>query len=160
MVSGTTVEYLEQSLVYAEHASRSDVTVDDIKLAVQSKVNADFSGPPTRETMAEMASERNKEPLPIIAEKFGVRLPSSKHCLTQPNYRVVGKMGDPSNAKHRSQQSNQLTPSQQQHAVHQSSLDQRQPTQSTPLMALPSSSRSGGPTAASPDNMDEDDYYD
>ena len=38
--------------------------------------------------MAELAADVNREPLPIIGEKFGVRLPPEKYCLTQPNYAV------------------------------------------------------------------------
>lgn len=121
-----------------------------MKLAVQSKISSDFSGPPTREMMAELAAERNQEPLPIIAEKFGVRLPSAKYCLTQPNYRVVGRLGDPANTARRSQPQTTAAPS-----------------ASIPLMPLPSAAAAGSsrqPQAVintnNDDAMDEDDNYD
>jgi len=39
--------------------------------------------------LEEIAARRNKLPLPIIQEKYGVRLPPERHCLTAVNYQVV-----------------------------------------------------------------------
>ena len=81
--------------MYADHAGRpGDLQVDDVQLAIQQIIQSEFTGPPSREMMAELATERNKEPLPIITEKFGVRLPGERFCLTQPNYKVIGVKTD------------------------------------------------------------------
>lgn len=37
----------------------------------------------------ELAQEKNKIPLPLIPEKYGIRLPSDKHCLTGINFSIV-----------------------------------------------------------------------
>jgi len=55
-------------------------------------VNYSFSPPPSREFALELASEKNKIPLPLIPDKFGVRLPPEKYCLTAINYRPVLKV--------------------------------------------------------------------
>ncbi|XP_010449845.1 PREDICTED: transcription initiation factor TFIID subunit 9-like isoform X1 [Camelina sativa] len=43
------VEVLTDAQVYSEHASKSNIDCDDVKLAIQSKVNFSFSQPPPRE---------------------------------------------------------------------------------------------------------------
>lgn len=43
------VDTLTDAQVYSEHASKSAIDCDDIKLAIQSKVNSSFSQPPPRE---------------------------------------------------------------------------------------------------------------
>ena len=35
-----------------------------------------------------MAAEKNKAPLPMIPEKFGVRLPPEKFCLTGAQFQL------------------------------------------------------------------------
>jgi transcription initiation factor TFIID subunit 9B len=37
----------------------------------------------------ELAQEKNKQPLPLIPEKYGIRLPADKHCLTGINFSIV-----------------------------------------------------------------------
>ncbi len=36
-------------MLYAEHAGRSAIDLDDVKMAIQARVNAEFTGPPPRE---------------------------------------------------------------------------------------------------------------
>lgn len=43
------VEVLTDAQVYSEHASKSTIDCDDVKLAIQSKVSFSFSQPPPRE---------------------------------------------------------------------------------------------------------------
>lgn len=45
----TTLDFLDAAGMYAEHCGRTDINVDDVKLAIQNKVNAEFHGPPPRE---------------------------------------------------------------------------------------------------------------
>ena len=43
------VDILTDSQVYSEHAGKAAIDCDDVKLAIQSKVNLSFSQPPPRE---------------------------------------------------------------------------------------------------------------
>jgi hypothetical protein len=43
------VDFLETAKLYSEHAGKSDIDLADVQLAIQSKVNSEFCGPPTRE---------------------------------------------------------------------------------------------------------------
>jgi transcription initiation factor TFIID subunit 9B len=42
-------EVLQDAQVYAEHAGRTELLVEDIKLAIQAKINMSFTAPPSRE---------------------------------------------------------------------------------------------------------------
>ncbi|GLT69352.1 hypothetical protein SLA2020_415100 [Shorea laevis] len=54
------VDILTDSQVYSEHAGKPAIDCDDVKLAIQSKVNLSFSQPPPREVLLELARNRNK----------------------------------------------------------------------------------------------------
>lgn len=45
------VDVLTDAQVYSEHAGKSTIDCDDVKLATQSKVNFSFSQPPPREVI-------------------------------------------------------------------------------------------------------------
>jgi transcription initiation factor TFIID subunit 9B len=45
------VDVLTDAQVYSEHAGKSSIDCDDVKLAVQSMVNSSFSQPPPREVI-------------------------------------------------------------------------------------------------------------
>ena len=47
------MDVFQESLVYADHAGRTDVTLDDVRLAIQAKVNYSFTAPPPREVPSE-----------------------------------------------------------------------------------------------------------
>ncbi|XP_010443133.1 PREDICTED: transcription initiation factor TFIID subunit 9-like [Camelina sativa] len=55
------VEVLTDAQVYSEHASKSNIDCDDVKLAIQSKVNFSFSQPPPREVLLELAARGERE---------------------------------------------------------------------------------------------------
>ncbi|KAI9470413.1 transcription initiation factor TAFII31 [Zychaea mexicana] len=84
-----TSDVLQDALIYAEHASKNDLDLDDIQLAIQGRVNHSFTNPPPKELLLELAEEKNKTPLPLIPEKYGIRLPAEKHCLTGLNFSIV-----------------------------------------------------------------------
>lgn len=87
----TTTDIIELAMIYADHrGENSEINVDDVRLAIQNINQSEFTGPPPRELMAELATQKNREPLPLISEKFGLRLPPDMYCLTQPSYKVVG----------------------------------------------------------------------
>jgi transcription initiation factor TFIID subunit 9B len=87
----TAQDFLNNSALFAEHANRDEIQPADVKMAIQSKLDSEFTGPPPREILAETAEERNSEPLPMISEKYGIRLPLERYCLTQPNYEILNK---------------------------------------------------------------------
>ncbi|RKP36829.1 transcription initiation factor TAFII31 [Dimargaris cristalligena] len=84
-----TVEVFQDALIYSEHAGKNDLDVEDVRLAIQGRVNHSFTTPPSKEFLLELAEERNSTPLPLLPEKFGIRLPPEKHCLTAVNFQVV-----------------------------------------------------------------------
>eukprot|EP01095_Lingulamoeba_sp_RSL-Kostka_P010469 TRINITY_DN376_c0_g1_i1.p1 TRINITY_DN376_c0_g1~~TRINITY_DN376_c0_g1_i1.p1 ORF type:complete len:146 (+),score=35.49 TRINITY_DN376_c0_g1_i1:213-650(+) len=87
-----TKDIFEDSVLYAEHANRSNVNLDDIRLSIQSKVDYSFTQPPPREVLLDLAKKKNKNPLPVInTNKFGIHLPPEKYCLTAQNYQVTSE---------------------------------------------------------------------
>lgn len=68
------VDVLSDAQVYSEYAGKTTIDCDDMKLAIQSKVNCSFSQPPPREV-----SQRKK--LVIFMNLFflmSLRIPGSK----------------------------------------------------------------------------------
>ncbi|ORX80131.1 TFIID-31kDa-domain-containing protein [Anaeromyces robustus] len=84
-----TSDVLQDALAFSEHAGHNEVNESDIRLAIEGKTTYSFTNPPSRDVLEEIAARRNKLPLPIIQEKYGVRLPPERHCLTAINYQVV-----------------------------------------------------------------------
>ncbi|XP_047331011.1 transcription initiation factor TFIID subunit 9-like [Impatiens glandulifera] len=81
------VDVLTDAQVYSEHAGKSVIDCDDVKLAIQSKVNSSFSQPPPREVMLELARKRNRIPLPKLVSP-GIPLPNDHDTLINPNYQL------------------------------------------------------------------------
>ncbi|KAG0175704.1 Transcription initiation factor TFIID subunit 9B [Apophysomyces sp. BC1034] len=84
-----TTDVFQDALIYGEHANKSDLDLEDIQLAIQGRVNHSFTTPPPKEFLLELAQEKNKAPLPLIPEKYGIRLPAEKYCLTGLNFAIV-----------------------------------------------------------------------
>ena len=76
---------------YADHAlgQGSVIGVDDVKLAVSSRVGYSFRGPPPKEFLLEVAAERNRRPLPAVREGVEIRLPPERWCLNAPNWETL-----------------------------------------------------------------------
>ncbi|KAA8540242.1 hypothetical protein F0562_024195 [Nyssa sinensis] len=83
------VDVLTDAQVYSEHAGKTAIDPDDVKLAIQSKVNFSFSQPPPREVLLELARNRNKIPLPKSIVGPGIPLPPEQHTLISPNYQLA-----------------------------------------------------------------------
>ncbi|KAG0469907.1 hypothetical protein HPP92_015991 [Vanilla planifolia] len=84
------VDVLSDAQVYAEHAGKTAIDPDDVRLAIQYKVNFSFSQPPPREVLLELARNRNKMPLPkTIAPPGSIPLPPDKDTLLSPNYQLL-----------------------------------------------------------------------
>ncbi|XP_047959306.1 transcription initiation factor TFIID subunit 9-like isoform X2 [Salvia hispanica] len=82
-------DVLTDAQMYSEHAEKSVIDSDDIKLAIQSKVNFSFSQPPPREVLLELARSRNKVPLPKSISGCGIPLPPDQDILIHPNYQLA-----------------------------------------------------------------------
>lgn len=83
------VDVLTDAQVYSEHAGKAVIDSDDVKLAIQSKVNFSFSQPPPREVLLELARNRNKIPLPKSIAGQGIPLPPEEDTLISPNYQLA-----------------------------------------------------------------------
>ncbi|XP_010253134.1 PREDICTED: transcription initiation factor TFIID subunit 9 [Nelumbo nucifera] len=83
------VDVLTDAQLYSEHAGKSAIDCDDIKLAIQTKVNFSFSQPPPREVLLELARNRNKIPLPKSISGPGIPLPPEQDTLISPNYQLA-----------------------------------------------------------------------
>ncbi|CAH9103743.1 unnamed protein product [Cuscuta epithymum] len=84
-----SVDVLTDAQVYSEHAAKAVIDSDDIKLAIQSKVNFSFSPPPPREVLLELARSRNKIPLPKSISRNAIPLPPEQDTLISPNYQLA-----------------------------------------------------------------------
>ncbi|KAI9224177.1 transcription initiation factor IID, 31kD subunit-domain-containing protein [Blastocladiella britannica] len=94
-------DLLAEASAFAEHAASGsdaasrrrtrDLTVADVRLAVQSKVNHAFTGPPPKDFMLELAAEKNAAPLPPVLPRHGLRLPPRQYTLTGPNFAIAPK---------------------------------------------------------------------
>ncbi|KAF9298339.1 Transcription initiation factor TFIID subunit 9B [Mortierella antarctica] len=89
---GYTTDVFQDALLYSEHAGKTEVGIEDVKLAIQGRVNHSFTSPPPKEFLLELAEEKNKVPLPLIPEKYGVRLPHERHCLTAVNFQLIPEL--------------------------------------------------------------------
>lgn len=83
------VDVLTDAQVYSEHAGKPSIDCDDVKLAIQTKVNFSFSQPPPREVLLELARNRNKIPLPKSIAGLGIPLPPEEDTLISPNYQLA-----------------------------------------------------------------------
>ena len=70
------------------HRKGPKLELDDVRLAIQSRVNNSFTQPPPRELMLELASERNSQPLDVVPKKFGVLLPPESQQVAGQNYQI------------------------------------------------------------------------
>ena len=79
--------------MYSDHASSrqggSSVSIDDVQLAIQSRVNYSFTQPPPKEMLLSLATTLNSVPLPPVSNRYGIRLPPPEHCLTNVNFAIV-----------------------------------------------------------------------
>ncbi|XP_061431127.1 transcription initiation factor TFIID subunit 9-like [Lethenteron reissneri] len=79
---------LDEARVYSAHAKKTSIDMDDIKLAIQCRMDHSFTSPPPRDFLLEIARQKNQTPLPLIKPYAGPRLPPDRYCLTAPNYRL------------------------------------------------------------------------
>jgi len=81
-------DIVSDARVYMTHANRKTISIDDIKLSVSQKLDHSFTSPPPREFLLDIARTKNSQPLPLIQDRCGLRLPPERYCLTGNNYKV------------------------------------------------------------------------
>ncbi|XP_017091522.2 transcription initiation factor TFIID subunit 9 [Drosophila bipectinata] len=79
---------LDDAKVYANHARKKTIDLDDVRLATEMTLDKSFTGPPPRHVLAKVAEIRNATPLPPIKPHCGLRLPPDRYCLTGVNYKL------------------------------------------------------------------------
>ncbi|XP_016996215.2 transcription initiation factor TFIID subunit 9 [Drosophila takahashii] len=79
---------LDDAKVYANHARKKTIDMDDVRLATEMTLDKSFTGPPARHVLAKVADVRNAMPLPPIKPHCGLRLPPDRYCLTGVNYKL------------------------------------------------------------------------
>ncbi|OWR45289.1 Transcription initiation factor TFIID subunit 9 [Danaus plexippus plexippus] len=79
---------LEDARVFANHAKKKNIDLDDVRLAVQMQLDKSFTSPPPREVLLELARVKNVNPLPLVKPHCGLRLPPDRYCLSSCNYRL------------------------------------------------------------------------
>ncbi|XP_037075809.1 transcription initiation factor TFIID subunit 9-like [Pollicipes pollicipes] len=79
---------LEDARVYCSHAKKKNIDLEDVKLAVQMQLDQNYTTPPPRDLLADIARSRNSTPLPLIKPQCGLRLPPDRYCLLATNYKL------------------------------------------------------------------------
>ena len=80
-------EVLEDAVSYQEHAGRTELEVDDVRLAIQTKQASSFSDPPPLSFLVEMADAKNSQPI-LLPDRPCVLVPPREYCLTEVNYQL------------------------------------------------------------------------
>ncbi|XP_064638916.1 transcription initiation factor TFIID subunit 9-like [Lineus longissimus] len=84
-------DVLDDAKVYAGHSGKKTIDGDDVRLAVQCKMDHSFTSPPPRDLLMEVARHKNSQSLPLIKKYTGPRLPPDRYCLSSTNYRMKSK---------------------------------------------------------------------
>ncbi|XP_055847654.1 transcription initiation factor TFIID subunit 9 [Episyrphus balteatus] len=79
---------LDDAKVFANHARKKTIDLDDVKLASEVVLDKAFTCPPPRHVLAKLAEVRNSMPLPPIKPHCGLRLPPDRYCLSACNYKL------------------------------------------------------------------------
>ncbi|KAG9445083.1 hypothetical protein H6P81_016423 [Aristolochia fimbriata] len=72
-----------------QHAFKPAIDCEDIKLAIQTKVNCSFSQPPPRKVLLELARNRNKIPLPKSVGADGIESSGATPSSSSPIYCIL-----------------------------------------------------------------------
>lgn len=76
-------------MVYQSHAKRkgASMTLDDVKLAITSRCQHQYSEIPSVDNLVALA--RRKNDIALKVDKRDVFLPPARHCVSARNYRVT-----------------------------------------------------------------------
>lgn len=70
---------LDDARVFATHAKKKAIDLEDVRLAAQVQLDKTFTSPPPREVLLELARSKNVTPLPLIKPHCGLRLPPDRY---------------------------------------------------------------------------------
>lgn len=79
---------LDDSKVYANHAKKKFIDLEDVRLAVKMQLERTFTNPPPRDVLLDVARAKNNIPLPFVKPNNGLRLPPDRYCLAGTNYKL------------------------------------------------------------------------
>lgn len=79
---------MDDSRIYANHAKKKFIDLDDVRLAVKMQLDRTFTNPPPRDVLLDVARAKNNIPLPFVKPNNGLRLPPDRYCLNATNYRL------------------------------------------------------------------------
>ncbi|KAK2702083.1 hypothetical protein QYM36_019304 [Artemia franciscana] len=68
---------LDDSKIYSNHANKKNIDIEDVRLAVALRVEKDFTTPPPREVLMDIARTKNALPLSLVKAHCGLRLPAN-----------------------------------------------------------------------------------
>lgn len=74
--------------MYANHAKKKFIDLDDVRLAVKMQLERTFTNPPPRDVLLDVARAKNTIPLPFVKPNNGLRLPPDRYCLNATNFRL------------------------------------------------------------------------
>ena len=83
---------LQDSTIFSNHCNRSDITLSDVRLAIETRTFTEFQQLPSKKQLGELAVKKNEIALPLVPEKFGLRLPPERHCIIKQNIRIEPKV--------------------------------------------------------------------
>jgi transcription initiation factor TFIID subunit 9B len=72
---------LSDSVAYTKHRGGAEVNVDDVKLAVETKLMREFHAPASVEDMRDRAAALNAIPLPELSNRPGIHVPQDDNLL-------------------------------------------------------------------------------
>merc|ERR1712150_192897 len=81
-------DILDDAKVYSNHANKKNIDVDDVKLAIQCRLDHSFTTPPPRDLLMDVSRHKNNTSLPLIKPYIGPKLPPDRYCLSSSNYRL------------------------------------------------------------------------
>lgn len=79
---------LDDARVYASHAKKKTIDLDDVKLAITLQLDRVFTSAPSRDILLDLARTKNSNPLPFVKPHCGIRLPPDRYCLNSCNYKL------------------------------------------------------------------------
>ncbi|GLG99848.1 Transcription initiation factor TFIID subunit 9 [Gryllus bimaculatus] len=88
---------LDDSRVFANHAKKKTIDLEDVRLAVEMTTDRIFTTPPPRDILLDVARSKNNTPLPFVKPHCGLRLPPDRYCLSACNYRLKNDLKKPPN---------------------------------------------------------------
>ncbi|KAJ3289560.1 Transcription initiation factor TFIID subunit 9 [Borealophlyctis nickersoniae] len=83
------IDVLGDAQLFADHAGHKEIEMNDISLAIEGRVAHSFTSPPGKDILSEIAEKKNSIPLPLIQERYGLRLPPERHLLTNTNFQII-----------------------------------------------------------------------